>query len=173
MVPSATKRRHLQPAPSIPSLPKGHGSEQRVFCPWWLWPLTFDLTFKVVRARDKIRLPCEFGANRFSRAQDIWVTNKKKTASARRKSHHTAPPSEAYITAPNSDCPPGLVANFFPRCDFSQVRFVYRLVGEPPVGQSSPKWQRTCYAPNPSHRCWDMMTFRCFQDGGRRHLEFL
>ena len=46
----------------------------------------------------------------------------------RRISHHTVP---------NSDCPPSLTAKFF-----SQVQFVYRLLGEPPLGQSSPKRQK-------------------------------
>jgi len=36
------------------------------FCPWWLWPLT--LTFKLVRARDQTRLPCEFGAKKTKQA---------------------------------------------------------------------------------------------------------
>ena len=39
------------------------------------WPLT--LTFKLVRARDQTRLPCEFGTNPFSSSQDISYTNKK------------------------------------------------------------------------------------------------
>jgi len=41
-----------------------------------LWPLT--LTFKIFRASDQTRLPCEFGANPFSGSRDIWVTNKKR-----------------------------------------------------------------------------------------------
>jgi len=37
-----------------------------------------------------------------------------------------------------------------PHCKIiSQVRFVYRLVWEPPIGQSSPKWEKTCHAPMP------------------------
>jgi len=35
------------------------------------------LTFKLVRARDETRLPCEFGANPFSGSRDISCTNKK------------------------------------------------------------------------------------------------
>jgi len=39
-----------------------------------LWHLT--LTFKLVRARDQTRLPCEFGANPFSGSRYISYTNK-------------------------------------------------------------------------------------------------
>jgi len=48
-----------------------------------LWPLT--LTFKLVRARDQTRLPCEFGANPFSGSRDIRGTKKKKQKSYRAK----------------------------------------------------------------------------------------
>jgi len=54
---------------------RGDGSAQRVFCPWRPWPLT--LTFKLVRVSEQTCLPCEFGANPFSRSRDIWFTNKK------------------------------------------------------------------------------------------------
>jgi len=47
----------------------GVSSAKRVFCLWWLWPLT--LTFEHFRARHQTRLPCEFGANPFSCSQDI------------------------------------------------------------------------------------------------------
>jgi len=40
-----------------------------------LWPLT--LTFKLLRARDQTRLPCEFGENLFSGSRDISYTVKK------------------------------------------------------------------------------------------------
>ena len=43
-----------------------------------LWPLTF--TFKLFRARDQTRLPCEFAANPFSGPGDILHTNRKGTA---------------------------------------------------------------------------------------------
>jgi len=46
------------------------------FCPWWPWPLT--LTFKLIRARNQTRLPCEFGTNLFSGSRDIWGTNRQK-----------------------------------------------------------------------------------------------
>jgi len=55
------------------------------FFPWWSWPLT--LTFKLVRARDQICLPCEFGANPFSGSQDISYTNKQVTDSAKIESY--------------------------------------------------------------------------------------
>ena len=45
--------------------------------------LTFDLTFKLVRARDQTRLPCEFGANPFSGSRDFSYTNKKQTDGAK------------------------------------------------------------------------------------------
>jgi len=48
-----------------------------------LWPLT--LTFKLVRARDQIRLLCEFGANPFSVSGDISYTNKKFTDGAKNR----------------------------------------------------------------------------------------
>jgi len=35
--------RYLQRGRSIPSTWRGVLSAQRVFCPWWPWPLTFDL----------------------------------------------------------------------------------------------------------------------------------
>jgi len=41
-----------------------------------LWPLT--LTFKLARARDQTRLPCEFGTNTFSGSRDISYTNKNR-----------------------------------------------------------------------------------------------
>jgi len=42
-----------------------------------LWPLI--LTFKLVSARDQMRLPREFGTNPFGGSGDIWGTNKKVT----------------------------------------------------------------------------------------------
>ena len=39
-----------------------------------LWPLIS--TFKLVRAKDQTRLPCEFGANPFSGSRNISYTNK-------------------------------------------------------------------------------------------------
>jgi len=49
--------------------------------------MTFDLwpTFKVLRASDQTRLPCEFGANPFSRSRGISYTNTKVTDSAKNK----------------------------------------------------------------------------------------
>ena len=38
--------------------------------------VTLTLTFKLVRARDRGRLPCEFGANSFRGSRDISYTNK-------------------------------------------------------------------------------------------------
>jgi len=38
-----------------------------------------DIDFKLVEARDQIRLPCEFGANLFSGSRDISYTNIKTT----------------------------------------------------------------------------------------------
>ena len=43
-------------------------------------PPKLTLTFKLVRARDQTRLPCEFGANLFSGSRDISHTNKKVSA---------------------------------------------------------------------------------------------
>jgi len=53
--------------------------------PWWRltmhcqragrplsWPSPLTLIFKLVRARDQTRLPCEFGTNPFSDSKDIW-----------------------------------------------------------------------------------------------------
>jgi len=58
---------------------------------WWSWPLT--LTFKLVRARDQTRLPCEFGTNPFTGSHDdsgdISFTNKKLTDSAKNRSLHS------------------------------------------------------------------------------------
>ena len=50
-----------------------------------LWPLT--LTFKLLRARDQTRLPCEFGANPFGGSRYILHTDKKL---------QTAPKTEPY-----------------------------------------------------------------------------
>jgi len=49
------------------------GAKNAIFCPWWPWPLTF----KLVRATDQTRLPCEFGPNPFSGSRDISYTYKK------------------------------------------------------------------------------------------------
>jgi len=43
-----------------------------------------NVTFKLVRARDRARLPREFGANPFSGSRDISYTNKKVTDSAKK-----------------------------------------------------------------------------------------
>jgi len=48
-----------------------------------LWLLT--LIFKLLRARDQTRLPCEFHANQFSGSGDISHTNKKVTDSAKNR----------------------------------------------------------------------------------------
>jgi len=57
--------------PNINRTQAAERAEEYRFCPWWPWPFTFTLTFKLVRARDLTRLPCEFGANPFSSSQDI------------------------------------------------------------------------------------------------------
>ena len=44
-----------------------------------------DIDFKLVEARDQIRLPCEFGANLFSGSWDISYTNIKTTDWRRQK----------------------------------------------------------------------------------------
>ena len=41
--------------------------------------LTFDLTLKLVGARDQTRLPCEFSAIPFSGSRDFSYTNRKNT----------------------------------------------------------------------------------------------
>ena len=51
------------------------GPKNAAVCPWWPW----SLTFKLVRASDQTRLPCEFDINPFSSSGDISYTNKKKT----------------------------------------------------------------------------------------------
>jgi len=43
------------------------------------------LTFKLIRARDETRLPCEFGANLFSDSRDISYIKKKVTDSAKNR----------------------------------------------------------------------------------------
>jgi len=60
-----------------------------------IWLLT--LTFKLLRAREQTRLPCEFGANPFSGSRDISYTNKTRKAAsdvrtARRKFQATGQP---------------------------------------------------------------------------------
>ena len=67
---------------SLPGWGTGLMKVHNVLCPWLSGPLT--LTFKLVRARDQTRLPCEFGANPLSGSRDIWFTNKdtKKSQSA-------------------------------------------------------------------------------------------
>jgi len=40
------------------------------------------LTFKLVRARDQTRLPCEFSENPFSGSRDIFHTQTKKSQTA-------------------------------------------------------------------------------------------
>jgi len=59
-------------------LPKG--LKNAVFRSWWPWPLTF----KLVRARDQTRLPCEFVANPFGGSRDISYTNKKSQSAKNR-----------------------------------------------------------------------------------------
>ena len=51
------------------------------------WPPKLTFTLKLVRARDQIRLRCEFGANPFSSSRDISYANKKS---------QTAPKTEPY-----------------------------------------------------------------------------
>jgi len=58
-----------------------------------LWPLT--LTFKLLRATDQKRLPCEFRANPFSGSRDIWGTNKNEQT----KKSQTAVKTEPYLRA--------------------------------------------------------------------------
>ena len=62
---------------------------------------------------------------------------------------------------------------------FSQVRFVYRLVGEPPLGQSSPKWEKSCYAPMPlttpnfiavNQMVYDKSVTKNFQTKGKLYI---
>jgi len=66
------------------------GPKNAVFIPGDLArPLT--LTFKLIRARDQTRLPCEFGANPFSGSRDISYTNKKS---------QTVPKTEPYAGRP-------------------------------------------------------------------------
>ena len=79
--------------------------------------------------------------------------------------------------------------NFFLRCNlysgrsytkiFSQVRFVYRLVGELPLGQSSPKWEKSCYAPMPltmpnfiavNQMVYDKSVTKNFQTKGKLYI---
>jgi len=71
----------------------GFGSAKRVFVPGdlYLWPLT--LTFKLIRARNKARPTCEFGANPFSVSRDIWVTKKQTNliTNSRKSSKKTEP----------------------------------------------------------------------------------
>jgi len=76
---------------TIVSLPGVMGAPNRVFVPGDLdlWPLT--LTFKFLRARDKARPSCEFGANPFSGSRYIWCTNKKwmkKVTDSAKKEHY-------------------------------------------------------------------------------------
>ena len=65
------------------------GPKNAVFCPWWPWHLT--LTFKVVRARDQTRLPCEFCANPSSGSGDISHTNNKNhTDDTKNRTFHSS-----------------------------------------------------------------------------------
>ena len=48
------------------------------------------LTFKLVRARDQTRLPCEFGTNPFSGSRDISYTNKKPQTDGAQKTEPSA-----------------------------------------------------------------------------------
>jgi len=91
-----------------------------------------------------------------NQSAQIITSNKCISRLARRKSHHTALHD---TTAPNSDCPaeprcqvffPGGICigrcpnfSFSPRCDVH-----IGLWGSPPR-PSSPKWEKTCYAPIP------------------------
>jgi len=81
MVPSAAAWHYLQWECSIPSL-LGYTAH---FCPGGLDLSPLTLTFKPVQARDQTHLPCEFGANAFSRSRDIWFTNRKVTNSAKNR----------------------------------------------------------------------------------------
>jgi len=85
MVPSAAAWRHLQRARSIPSLAGSRKWASRFFVPGDLdlWPLT--LTFNLVRARDKTRLPCEFGAIRFQPFPRYLRHKQKKTKTYRQR----------------------------------------------------------------------------------------
>ena len=48
-------------------------------------------TFKLVRARNQTRLPCEFGANLFSGSRDISYINKKtQTDGAKNRTRHSS-----------------------------------------------------------------------------------
>ena len=69
--------------PNKPHAGRRKGGKISFFCPWWSWP--FSLTFKLARARDQTRLPCEFGANLLSSSQDISYTNKRVTNSAKNR----------------------------------------------------------------------------------------
>jgi len=88
MVPSAAAAHCLQRAHTIRMLP---GLTERIFCPWWPWPLTF--TFKLVCVRDQTHLPCKCHVNPFSSSRDIWGTNKK------RKKSQTVLKTEPYLHA--------------------------------------------------------------------------
>jgi len=77
MTPSAADARCLQRADTMHTLPGVTGMLSAFFLPRDLdldfCPLTF--TFKLIRARDRTRLPCEFGANPFPR----YLIHKQKT----------------------------------------------------------------------------------------------
>ena len=109
MVPSASAWRHLQRTAYSAclsmsmSLSMGMMQQFSRFCPWWPWPLTFELDIQTPPRWDQTRLPCEFGANPFSGSQHIWGTNKKK----QRKSQaalKTEPYLRAVITMVRSIC---------------------------------------------------------------------
>jgi len=104
MVPSASAWRYLHWAHYNASCSRtdhsvtagGDGSAQRVFCPWWPWPWPMTSTFKLVWARDRTRLPYEFGTNMFSGSSGIWFTNKQQ------KSQFTACGNKTYsVGAPD------------------------------------------------------------------------
>jgi len=72
---------------------RGWKGQKIPFCPCDLWPLT--LTFKVFRARNQTRLPCEFDANSLSGSKDISHTNKKVTDNAKNRTFCSSLPFTA------------------------------------------------------------------------------
>jgi len=60
------------------------------------------LTFKLVRARDQTRLPCELGANPFSGSRGVRVTNNKNSAVAEMgdRGHNRHGPKRERVAVP-------------------------------------------------------------------------
>jgi len=88
--PSAAAARCLQRAHTIRTHPGGVGSTERVFCPWWLWPLT--LIFEFGRDFCTMHLTAKFHGPTFNRSEVIVRTNKltnKQTDAA--ENIHLAP----------------------------------------------------------------------------------